>query len=194
MNDRYVYPAIFTTDKDGVAVEFPDLPGCYTCGHEFFEALDMAKEAMRLHLYGMETDGEEIAPPTAPSALSAKLGRDQSIVAVEVWMPPIRVEMSQKAVKKTLTIPKWLNDMAEKQQVNFSHILQEALKTHLGIAQPHLSGYPASRATARQGGVTSEERAPYGVAGAPSKKAAPREAAPRERKRSKHTPRPGGDS
>lgn len=174
MNDRYVYPAIFTTDKDGVAVEFPDLPGCYTCGREFFEALDMAKEAAGLHLYGMEADGEVISPPTVPAELKVKLGPDQSLVAVEIWMPPIRAEMSQRAVKKTLTIPKWLNDMAEQHQVNFSHVLQEALKTHLGITQPQLGGHQptidasgqnADGAGLSQDDATSEERATYGGKG-----------------------------
>ncbi len=173
MTDRYVYPAIFTTDKDGVAVEFPDLPGCYTCGREFFEALDLAKEAAALHLYGMESDGEAISPPTAPSDLQTQLIPGQSLVAVEIWMPPIRAEMSQRAVKKTLTIPKWLNDMAEQHQINFSHVLQEALKAHMGIieprsgghvAQPPAAGESATSPAAGQGGegeATAEERAPY---------------------------------
>lgn len=52
---------------------------------------------------------------------------------IEVWMPAFRESIESKAVKKTLTIPKWLNDLAEKENVNFSHLLQSAIKNHLGI-------------------------------------------------------------
>nr|WP_290912190.1 type II toxin-antitoxin system HicB family antitoxin [Anoxybacillus sp.] len=48
--DRYIYPAIFDYDSDGICVEFPDLPGCFTCGDKEEEALQMAKEALALHL------------------------------------------------------------------------------------------------------------------------------------------------
>lgn len=58
LNNSYVYPAVFDYAVDGISVEFPDLPGCLTCGDTDAEAMEMAKEAMGLHLYGMEKDGE----------------------------------------------------------------------------------------------------------------------------------------
>ena len=63
MKDIYVYPSIFTFDDDGISVEFPDLPGCLTCGCTTEEAINRAKEAMGLHLYGIEVDNEEIPSP-----------------------------------------------------------------------------------------------------------------------------------
>ena len=51
---------------------------------------------------------------------------------IEAWMPPFREKMLNKAVKKTVTIPRWLNVLAEKEHVNYSHLLQEALKDYLG--------------------------------------------------------------
>jgi len=134
MKDRYVYPAIFTIDFDGISVEFPDLPGCLTCGNDEAEAVNMAKDALQLHLYGMEQDGDPIPEPSKITDL--KLENNQCIVLVEAWMPLIREELENRAVKKTLTIPKWLNDLAEKSQVNFSHILQVALKRNLGLDEP----------------------------------------------------------
>ena len=130
--DRYIFPAIFEPgERKGYTVNFPDLPGCITEGDTMEEALHMAKEALELHLYGMEEDGDEIPDPTRPEELNVP---EKSFVSlVEVWMPIIRDEMENKAVKKTLTIPKWLNDVAEKNNVNFSQVLQSALKEYLGI-------------------------------------------------------------
>ncbi|MEX2909211.1 type II toxin-antitoxin system HicB family antitoxin, partial [Clostridioides difficile] len=62
--DIYVYPAILSYDEDGISVEFPDLPGCYTCGDTTEEALKMSKEALGLHLYGMEEDDDIIPDAT----------------------------------------------------------------------------------------------------------------------------------
>lgn len=129
--DRYVYPAIFDYAGDGIAIEFPDLPGCLPCAHTTEEAIKNAREAMALHLYGMEQDGDPIPDPTPLPKLHA--GENQAIVLVEAWMPPFRDELEQRAIKKTLTIPKWLDDLAQEQNVNFSHVLQNALKQYLGV-------------------------------------------------------------
>jgi len=60
---------------------------------------------------------------------------NQVVVLVDVWMPAVREHIDGRAVKKTLSIPKWLNDMAEREKVNFSHVLQSALKSYLGVNQ-----------------------------------------------------------
>ena len=129
--DRYIFPAIFDYADDGISIEFPDLPGCLPCAHSDQEAVSNAKEAMALHLYSMEQDGDQIPEPTPVTKLQPQ--RNQAIVLVDVWMPVYRGAIENKAVKKTLTIPKWLNDLAEQEKVNFSQILQEALKQNLGI-------------------------------------------------------------
>ncbi|MFD2371503.1 type II toxin-antitoxin system HicB family antitoxin [Brevibacillus sp. GCM10020057] len=103
-----------------------------TCGDNSEEAFRMAREAMALHLYGIEQDGEVIPEPSTLSTLDTEAG--QVITLIETWMPPFRDEMENRAVKKTLTIPKWLDDLAQEHKVNFSHVLQEALKKHLGVS------------------------------------------------------------
>ncbi len=130
--DRYIFPAIFDYADDGISIEFPDLPGCLPCAHSDEEAVSNAKEAMALHLYSMEQDGDQIPEPTPVTKLQPR--RNQAVVLVDVWMPIYRGAIENKAVKKTLTIPKWLNDLAEQEKVNFSQILQEALKQNLGIS------------------------------------------------------------
>lgn len=129
--DRYIYPAIFDYSDDGISVEFPDLPGCLTCGNSDEEALYMAKEAMALHLFGLEEDNDVIPNPTAINRLNVKL--NQVVVLIDVWMPPFRSEMQNQSVKKTLTIPRWLDDTAKEHKINYSHLLQEAIKAHLGL-------------------------------------------------------------
>lgn len=132
MKNKYIFPALFEKGaKKGYLVTFPDFDGCITEGNNIEEALLMANEALSLHLYAMEKDEESIPAPTNPEKITVAHGSFLSMV--EVWMPPIREEMDNKAVKKTLTLPKWLNDMAENKKVNFSHLLQTALKDFLGI-------------------------------------------------------------
>jgi predicted RNase H-like HicB family nuclease len=129
--DRYVFPAIFTYEDDGISIVFPDLEGCFPCGNDIEEAAHNAKEAMALHLYGMEQDNEEIPNPT--SVYKIKTQENQAVMLVEVWMPVFRDAINNKAIKKTLTIPKWLDDLATQQNVNFSQLLQKSLKEYLGI-------------------------------------------------------------
>jgi len=134
VKNRYIYPAIFHFAEDGISVEFPDLPGALTAAgaaDELDEVYRMAKDCLALHLYGMEHDGDEIPVPTNPSIIEHVSG--QTVALIEVWMPPYRDAIEEKAVKKTLTIPKWLDDLAVENNVSFSRILQDGLKTHLGI-------------------------------------------------------------
>lgn len=133
--DRYIYPAIFDYADDGITVEFPDLPGCVTCGDTDEEAFKMAREALALHLYGMEEDNEEIPTPSKVSEI--KTEDNQSIALIDVWMPIYRHEIENRSVKKTLTIPKWLDDLGNEHGVNYSQLLQEALKRHLGPLMDH---------------------------------------------------------
>ena len=129
--DHYVFPAIFEYADDGIAIEFPDLPGCLPCAFTTDEALRNAKEAMALHLWSMEQDGDLIPKPTPINKLH--LEPNKIPVLVEVFMPTYREAIENTSVKKTLTIPQWLNRIAEEKRVNFSQVLQNALKAHLGI-------------------------------------------------------------
>lgn len=130
---KYLFPAIFDPGEDGkgYTVTFPDLPGCITEGSDISEALSMAKDALGGFLYGMEEDNEPIPQPTPPDKITPPNGG--FVTLIEVRTDYIRDEMENKAVKKTLTIPKWLNDAAESEGLNFSQLLQFAIKERLGI-------------------------------------------------------------
>ena len=131
MKDAYTFSAIFDYANDGISIEFPDLPGCLTAADTTEEATKNAKEVLGLFLWSMEKDNEVIPESTPINKL--KLESSQIPFLVEVWMPIVRNEMDNKAIKKTLTIPQWLNILAENNNINFSQTLQQALKEQLGI-------------------------------------------------------------
>ena len=134
--DEYIFPAILTYDDDGITITFPDLPGCITCAYNTEEACKMAKEALGLHLYGLETDEEIEGEPLIPLPSDVKdleLEKGQSIILVDVYMPLFRYTLDNKAVKKTVTIPNWMDTLAKKNKINFSQLLQESIKNMLKI-------------------------------------------------------------
>ena len=122
--------------RDGrIGITFPDLPGCVSQAHSDGEAVSMATEALELHLYGMEQSETPVPNPSRLSEIPTE--PDQRTILVTAIMPLVREDMETKAVKKTLTIPAWLNRAAEAAHVNFSALLQRSLREHLGIQDRH---------------------------------------------------------
>lgn len=130
MKDYYVYPAIFEYEEDGISISFPDLDGCLTCASTDEEGLYMAKDALGLYLVTLEESGN-VPNPTCLRDINLK--KNQKVVLIEINMPIFRDRVQNISIKKTLTIPKWLNEQAEKQNVNFSRVLQNALMEYLNI-------------------------------------------------------------
>lgn len=135
--DFYRYIALLDYEKDGVHVTFPDLPGCITVGKDEAEAIKAAREVLALHLWGMEEDEEMPPVPSSIQALAskAKLQDNETFFLVDAFMPTIREKMAKRFVKKTLSIPAWLNAQAENYGINFSQTLQKALKQELANAR-----------------------------------------------------------
>lgn len=131
LKDFYAFPAIFHIADDGISISFPDLPGCLPCADTMEEAFANAREALQLHLYGMEEDEEDI--PEATAVKNIELSKDDTIAMIEAWMPPFRERMDNKAVNKTVTLPRWLDTLAKKEKINYSHIFQQSLKNYLGV-------------------------------------------------------------
>lgn len=133
MKKRYEYIAVFNYADDGISIEFPDLPGCLPCADTTEEAIKNAKEAMGLHLWSMEQDGDEIPEPTPIHKISLEKG--DVPVLIDVFMPPIRERLRTRFVKKTLSLPAWLAAKADDEGVNFSKVLQNALMDYLDVHQ-----------------------------------------------------------
>ena len=127
-NQLTVFPAIFTYDGKYYNVDFIDLKGCSTFGDSIQNAYLMAQDAMGLYL-----DGLTNFPKPTLTFSNITLQKNQFISFVSIDMDEYRKKTNNKAIKKTLTIPSWLNTLAEKNNINFSQVLQEALKEKLGV-------------------------------------------------------------
>jgi len=140
MKDRYSYIAIFSYEDDGISIEFPDLPGCFPCADkdDTENALKNAKEALGLHIWGMEQDNEPLPLPSSVTSFS--LHENQVPVHIEVFMPPIRERINSKFVKKTLSLPAWLAAKADEDGVNCSKLFQNALMEYLQVSAPLVKG------------------------------------------------------
>lgn len=127
-----MYPAIFTSDNiGGYTVRFPDLLGCVTEGDTLKEAVEMAEDALGIYLYSLSEDGEVFPEPSNPASIKCDEGEFLDLVT---WDEADYLKRTDnRAVKKTLTIPSWLNHKAEEENINFSQVLQRALKKELGI-------------------------------------------------------------
>lgn len=129
---KYIYPAVFTEESEGgYSVVFNDLESCYTCGDTLEEAMCMAKDVLELVLYGYEVDNKPIPSPTPIHSITTDDTSFVTLIQADTLM--YRKEFSQKSVKKTLTIPEWLNEASIQANINFSNVLQEALKQKLNI-------------------------------------------------------------
>lgn len=133
MKDNYSYIAILEYADDGISISFPDLPGCLSCAYSTEEAIKNAKEAMGLHLWGIEQDNEPI--PDATSLDKIEIPENSVPLMVDVFMPPVRERINNRSVNRTVTLPAWLNAKAIEMNANFSQILQEALKDKLHLGQ-----------------------------------------------------------
>lgn len=139
---RKSYPAIFYNDEGSVGVVVPDIKSCFTFGDDMTEALEMAKDVIEMMLVSFEDDNEEIPKPSKISEIIKRIeenkiediGEDYEVSYVAINTDEWRKNNSEKSVRKNVTIPEWLNVKAEKANINFSQVLQNALKAELNIA------------------------------------------------------------
>lgn len=131
-----LYPAIFSSDgNNGYIVTFPDLIGCVTEGDTLEEAVKMAEDALGIYLYTLSEEGEPF--PEATNPINLKCAKDEFINIVTWDEKEYLKKTDNKAIKKTLTIPSWLNYKAEEHKINFSQVLQKALKKELDLLEQH---------------------------------------------------------
>lgn len=126
MLKKLFYPAVFTPEDDGgYSVALPDLDGCFTQGETIEDAYKMAFDALGLAIDFLESEKRTIPSPSTPNEI--KLNENEFVVIIEFDMLEYQKKHNSKSVKKTLTIPQWLNEEAMAKNINFSQVLQEAL-------------------------------------------------------------------
>lgn len=125
---KLIYPAVFkpfTDQSGGYVVEFPDLPGCVTEGKDLEQAIEMGIDAASGWILGELEDGEQIPRASDYSEVTAEKGCMINMLLLDI--DAYEEKYGEKAVRKNLTIPAWLNTFAEKNNINFSKLLQETL-------------------------------------------------------------------
>ena len=134
---KLTYLAVFEPTETGYSVFFPDVPGCITVGKTFEDANKQAEEALGLHIYGMEKDGDELPKVTEYPLEGYELAKNSLTVQVTVFPDLVRNELDNKAVKTNITLPAWLKELAEQENVNFSKLMQTALLDYLKLNNAH---------------------------------------------------------
>lgn len=135
------YPACFFKEENGYSVIFPDLNDLATCGETLDEALRMAVDCLAGYLHWLQHDGEAAPAPSAMNKINlANIAAELEIEVGEAFVNMVTVDVAEyakthfeRSVKKTLTIPAWLNTAALEKGINFSQVLQEALKQQLNL-------------------------------------------------------------
>ncbi len=135
------YPACFLKEENGYSVIFPDLNDLATCGETLDEAFVMAVDCLAGYLYNLWEEGKKAPSASQLSQIKPlEIAEGLEVSPEEAFANLIMVDVEEyaknhfeKPVKKTLTIPAWLNDAAKKQNINFSQVFQDALKAQLHL-------------------------------------------------------------
>lgn len=131
---KLTYQAVFEPNAaGGYGVYFPDLPGCISLGDTAADAQANAAEALGLHLYGMEKDGEPIPAPSGMVDVDPETAAGFFVSPITVFPDLVRNEIDSRRVKTNVTLPAWLKEEAELHGVNFSRVLEAALTDYLSL-------------------------------------------------------------
>ena len=128
---KVMYPALFEKEDSRYNVTSPDLPEAITCGDTLEQAIEMAKECLGLCLDVRKENKEEIPVMSDPSRINCANGT--FVMMIEFDSIDFNKRYNKKAIRKNVTIPAWLNELAEEKNVNFSNVLQNALMKKLNI-------------------------------------------------------------
>ena len=124
--EKLFYPALFhKAEEGGFWISFPDIPECLTQGDDMTQAYEMAVDALGLALTCREKEQQPFPNASDPTAITPEA--NSFLVVIEFDMLAYKKRTNSRAVKKTLSIPEWLNEAAMAKGLNFSQVLQEAL-------------------------------------------------------------------
>ena len=130
--NKILYPAIFQSEDDGYSVWIPDIQGCISQGDTLEEAYENIKDALGLFVEEQKVTKSYVLPE-ASKPEDIKVDNGQFVALVEFdWVSYLK-KTDNRSVNKTLTIPAWLNEAAKSKNINFSQVLQKALKETLHL-------------------------------------------------------------
>ncbi len=128
---KYVYSALLEPEEGKFNVTFPDLEDCYTCGDNLQDALKMAQDVLSSYLSWQEDRNRDIPEATDPKKIQIPENCIQTLIEADT--DTYRRLLSNKSVKKTLTIPEWMDEKGKAQGINFSKVLQDALEKEFAM-------------------------------------------------------------
>ncbi len=135
---KMIYFGVFEPCEDGgYSVYFPDLPGCASGGDDLEASQRNAIEALNLHIYGMEKDGDTVPAPSKVPLVDPQTQEGYIISPVTVFPDIFRINRDKRAVRTNTSIPAWLKDMAEARGINYSHVLETALMEMMDVGPAH---------------------------------------------------------
>jgi predicted RNase H-like HicB family nuclease len=127
------YWAVFEPGKDGYSVYFPDITGCVSFGVTLEDAQREAVDALGLHIYGMEKDGDTIPAPSKTPEIYPETTPGYLVAPIVIFPDMVKNELDNKRLKTNVTLPAWLKEAAEQRNVNYSRLLETALLDYLDI-------------------------------------------------------------
>lgn len=130
---KYVYPAILTQEDDGIIVSFPDVEGARADGATMEEALENADDVLNLMLLTMEEKHMDTKPPTPIASLDVSKGSTVALIRSDTFAYSKKVDT--RDIRKSVSIPAWMDSLAREHNLNFSNVLQNAICRELNIAQ-----------------------------------------------------------
>ncbi|MHC3682580.1 type II toxin-antitoxin system HicB family antitoxin [Streptococcus suis] len=133
---KYNYLALFKADKEngGYSISFPDFPGAFSEADNLSEAIFNAREVLEIYTVMFEDEGKEFPKPSSFKALASNLASDDDVIqAISVDTELVRERERSKIVNKTVTLPSWLVEVGKENKVNFSQLLQKAIREELQV-------------------------------------------------------------
>ena len=133
---KYTYLALFEVDKEngGYTITFPDFQGAISEADTLNEAIYNAREVLEIYTVMFEDEGTEFPEPSSFKALASQLGSDEDILqAISVDTELVRERERSKVVNKTVTLPSWLVEVGKENKINFSQLLQKAIREELQV-------------------------------------------------------------
>lgn len=129
---KYVYPALFRRGDDGIIVTFPDLDDTFTDGTTMEEAFENAEDVLNLMLWNREEEREKIPPPSSPEQIFVPQGTTLAMIKADTFS--YRKLHATKTIRRSITIPRWLDTLARERNINFSQLMQNAIRKECGIS------------------------------------------------------------
>lgn len=133
---KYTYLALFEADKEngGYSISFPDFPGAVSEANSLSEAAFKAREVLEIYTIMFEDEGKELPKASSFKALASHLASDEDVLhAIAVDTKLVREHERSKIVNKTVTLPSWLVEVGKENKVNFSQLLQKAIREELQV-------------------------------------------------------------